>query len=162
MCKLKSRFLQSQLTSSAGMGRAHLQHLCPTRSCITRDNHEPPDAGAHLVVLFAISVSVAHRGLQQEPDLPLLCPFHDKSFHKALTLELAKVDQKYYKPNGTAGKNNEELAKVHRSLLWQRQKLKPGILGPSFKLRHPLQSIHLTFLMLFSPLRHDSATSSIK
>lgn len=103
-CKLKSSFLQSQLTSRAGMGRAHLKHLCPTGSWITRGNHKPPDAGAHLVVLFTISVSVAYRCLQQEPDLPLLCPFHDKSFYKALALELAKVDEKYHKPNGTAGK----------------------------------------------------------
>lgn len=160
--KLKSRFLQSQLTSRARTGRAHLQHLCPTGSWITRDNHEPPDAGARLVVLVTISVSAAHRGLQEEPDVPLLCPFHDKAFHEALALKPAKVDQKYYKLNGTAGKNNGELAKVHESLLWQNQKLKPGILSPSFKLRHSLQSIYLTSPMLLSPLRHDNAMSSIK
>lgn len=94
--------------------------------------------------------------------MPLLCPFHDKAFHEALALKPAKADQKYYKPNGTAGKNNGELAKVHESLLWQNQKLKPGILSPSFKLRHSLQSIYLTSPMLLSPLRHDNAMSSIK
>lgn len=158
MCKLKSRFLQSKLNGKARMGRAHLRHLCPTRSLITRDNHEPPDAGAYLMVLFTICVSTAHRGLQQEPDLPLLYPFNDKSFHKALALKLAKVDQRYYRPNGAAGKKDEELAKVHGSHLWQKQTLKPGIL--SFKLRHSLQSIYPISPRSSSPLRHDSAKSS--
>lgn len=117
MCELKPRFLQSKLNGTATMGRTHLQHLSPTRSWITSDNHEPPDAGAHPVVLFTISVSVGHRGLQQEPHLPLLRPFHGKPFHEALALKLAKVDRKCYKPNHTAGKNNKELVKVHRSLL---------------------------------------------
>lgn len=43
--KLKSSFLQSQLTSRAGMCRAHLQHLCPIRSWIAGGNHKPSDAG---------------------------------------------------------------------------------------------------------------------
>lgn len=61
-CKPKPRFLQCQLTRRDSMRRAH---LCPTRSWITGDNHEPPDAVAHLGLLFTIPLSVAHRGLQQ-------------------------------------------------------------------------------------------------
>lgn len=61
-CKPKPRFLQCQHTRRDGMRRAH---LCPTRSWITGDNHEPPDVGAHLGLLFTIPLSVAHRGLQQ-------------------------------------------------------------------------------------------------
>lgn len=108
-------------------------------------------------------LKTAHRSLLQEPDPPLLHPFHN-SLDRAVALKLATVDQKCYKPNGTAGKNNKELVKVHRSLLLQKQKLKSGILRVSssgLELRHSLQPIDLISLMLLSPRRHSSATSSI-
>lgn len=53
MCKQNSTFLPSQLSSKGRRVRAQLPHLHPT--WITRDNLQPPNAGASLVMLFSMS-----------------------------------------------------------------------------------------------------------
>lgn len=102
--KWKSRFLQTNSPAEWGWGQlTYSISVTPGPGSLkTTSSHQML---LHILKCYLLSLfSVAQRSLQQDLDLPLLCSLHDKSFRKALALRLAKVDQKHYRPNGTAGK----------------------------------------------------------
>lgn len=81
LCKLKSRSLQSKLTSRAGMERAHLRHLCPTRCWITTTSQWMQ---VHVLRCYLPSVFQWHTEVSSPS---LVRHFPDKSFHRALALK---------------------------------------------------------------------------